>query len=162
LHVEVKTEPATNTFPNGVSGKDLNKVALDSVEPAMKYRLMDLLACPICKHFPLKLKVFEERRRTGEIRVPSRTCEEYCEYKRSWVRDLKEKPCEECYRIEIVEGILVCPECNRWYPIIDEIPHMLPDNLRNKNEDLSFLKKHKNEVDEEVLRSGKPFNLSGA
>ncbi|MEM0275213.1 MAG: Trm112 family protein, partial [Nitrososphaerota archaeon] len=26
----------------------------------MKYRLMDLLACPICKKFPLKLIVFTE------------------------------------------------------------------------------------------------------
>lgn len=26
--------------------------------------------------------------------------------------------------------VLICTECNRWYPIIDDIPHMLPDELR--------------------------------
>ncbi len=31
---------------------------------------------------------------------------------------------------EIVEGMLTCPECGRWYPIIDEIPELLPDDLR--------------------------------
>ncbi|MFQ6076000.1 MAG: Trm112 family protein [Candidatus Bathyarchaeia archaeon] len=85
---------------------------------------MDILACPICKHHPLELHVFEEKE-------------------------------------EIVEGLLVCPSCSRWYPIIDEIPHMLPDELRESGEDLSFLRKFKNRVPKEVLEEGKPFNLSG-
>ena len=33
---------------------------------------------------------------------------------------------------EIVEGIIVCPKCNRWYPIREEIPEMLPDELRKE------------------------------
>lgn len=91
-------------------------------ERAMKKRLMDILACPICKHHPLGLKVFTE----GE---------------------------------EIEEGILTCPECGRWYPIKETIPHMLPDELREEREDRDFLMKWKAEVQEGVLRSGKPFNL---
>ena len=35
---------------------------------------------------------------------------------------------------EIVEGLIVCPKCLRWYPIRDEIP-------------------------EEILLNGKPYNL---
>ncbi|MDP6460031.1 MAG: Trm112 family protein [Candidatus Hydrothermarchaeota archaeon] len=27
--------------------------------------------------------------------------------------------------------VLVCVDCKRWYPIIDDIPHMLPDDLRD-------------------------------
>jgi len=27
----------------------------------MKYRFMDIAACPMCKHFPLELYVIEER-----------------------------------------------------------------------------------------------------
>jgi len=60
---------------------------------------------------------------------------------------------------EIVEGMLVCTSCNRWYPIIDEIPHMLPDDLRNKKEDLAFLRRWEESVPENIKINGKPFNL---
>jgi len=118
---------------------------------------MDLLACPICKHFPLELVVFEEREVLEPVRPPKKTCELYCGYKRS--RRVSGMPCRECFRVEIVEGILICPNCNRWYPIRDEIPHMLPDELRSKEEDLAFLRKHKDRVPREVLESGRPFRL---
>jgi uncharacterized protein YbaR (Trm112 family) len=88
----------------------------------MKRRLLDILACPICKHHPLDLKVFKEGK-------------------------------------EIEEGIMLCSECGRWYPIIETIPHMLPDYARIEAEDMEFLKKWRQEIPEEVLRSGKPFNI---
>ncbi len=88
----------------------------------MKKRLMDILACPICKHHPLELKVFAEHE-------------------------------------EIDEGILICSECGRWYPIMETIPHMLPDELREEKEDLGFLARWRAEVPENVLKSGKPFSL---
>jgi uncharacterized protein YbaR (Trm112 family) len=62
-------------------------------------------------------------------------------------------------REEIVEGLIVCPKCLRWYPIRDEIPEMLPDELRKEREDLPFLEKWKAKVPENILREGKPFNL---
>ena len=61
---------------------------------------------------------------------------------------------------EVVEGVIVCPKCNRFYPIIDEIPHMLPDNLRTKDEDLKFLRKWAEKAPEKVVKEGKPFNLA--
>jgi uncharacterized protein YbaR (Trm112 family) len=89
----------------------------------LKKKLMDILACPIDKHHPLELYVFEEKS-------------------------------------EISEGVIVCPQCNRFYPIIDEIPHMLPDNLRSKEEDLKFLRKWQAKMPEKVVKEGKPFNLA--
>ncbi|MEM2424873.1 MAG: Trm112 family protein [Candidatus Bathyarchaeia archaeon] len=89
----------------------------------MKRRLMEILACPIDKHYPLELYIFEE----GD---------------------------------EIVEGIIVCPKCMRWYPIRDEIPEMLPDELRNKREEIEFLRKWRDKIPEKILLEGKPFNLS--
>ncbi len=83
---------------------------------------MEILACPICKHHPLQLYIFEERK-------------------------------------EIVEGLILCDKCKRWYPIIDEIPHMLPDELRDKEEDLTFLKKWKEKLPEKVIKEGKPYTL---
>ncbi|MEM1588397.1 MAG: Trm112 family protein [Candidatus Bathyarchaeia archaeon] len=62
-------------------------------------------------------------------------------------------------RKEVIEGLILCNACKRWYPIIDEIPHMLPDELRNKEEDLAFLKKWKEKLPEEVIKEGKPYTL---
>lgn len=89
----------------------------------MKRRLMDILACPICKSHPLELLPFEEKE-------------------------------------EIEEGMLLCGNCGRWYPIIESIPHMLPDDLRDAAEDRGFLAKWKEKVPEGVSKSGKPFNLA--
>lgn len=61
---------------------------------------------------------------------------------------------------EIVEGLIVCPKCLRMYPIIDEIPHMLPDELRSPEEDLPFLRKWKDKIPKKLLKEGKPFNLA--
>ena len=83
---------------------------------------MDILACPIDRHYPLELVVFEERE-------------------------------------EVVEGLIICSKCSRWYPIRDEIPEMLPDEMRTEKEDLPFLRKWKAKAPEKVVREGRPFNL---
>src|SRR5260370_16531162 len=88
----------------------------------LKRRLMEILACPIDKHYPLELHVFEEKE-------------------------------------EIAEGLLVCPQCDRWYPISDEIPQMLPDDLREAKEDLEWLRRWKDQVPDKVLPQQKPSNL---
>lgn len=90
--------------------------------PAIKKKLMDILACPIDKHYPLELHVFEEKE-------------------------------------EIVEGVIICPKCSRWYPIRDEIPEMLPDELRNEKDELPFMRKWKQKFPKQILTEGKPFNL---
>jgi len=128
----------------------------------MKYRLVDLLACPICKHFPLRLHVFETRRIEILKDLKPRRCELYCGYRGSPIEELgEEPPCDECWGVEIVNGILFCEECGRWYPIIDEIPRMLPDDLRDRNEDVKFLAAWRARIPERILREGKPFNLPG-
>lgn len=42
------------------------------------------------------------------------------------------------YHFEIETGVIHCPDCERWYPIVQTIPQMLPDNLRNKETDKKF------------------------
>jgi uncharacterized protein YbaR (Trm112 family) len=56
----------------------------------------------------------------------------------------------------IVEGVLLCSECHRFYPIIDEIPVMLPDDLRRREEDIGFLQKWSKNLPDEVVYNGKP------
>jgi uncharacterized protein len=62
----------------------------------------------------------------------------------------------------IVSGVLVCTKCNRYYPIIDEIPVMLPDDLRKKEEDLAFLRKWKEKLPKQLVETGLPNNLSSS
>ncbi len=129
----------------------------------MKYRLMDILACPMCKGFPLELIVFKvEEYPNRQIPSEPPLCELYCSYKELPVKELDSPPCMECIKKEITEGVLFCRQCNRWYPIIDGIPHMLPDYLREKEKEkeLDFLSKHKSELPEKIVKKGLPYNLS--
>jgi uncharacterized protein YbaR (Trm112 family) len=89
----------------------------------LKRKLLDILACPIDKHYPLELF---EIKSEGDL---------------------------------IVDGALFCTQCGRYYPIIDEIPVMLPDELRNKNEDLNFLVKYREKLPEKIVKQGKPLHL---
>ena len=62
--------------------------------------------------------------------------------------------------IEIESGLLFCEECKRWYPIIETIPQMLPDEYRDKEKDLQFLKNNKNLlVDKLIELPLKPYDL---
>lgn len=61
--------------------------------------------------------------------------------------------------IVIIEGILYCRKCLRFYPIIDEIPIMLPDELREKEKDLEFLNKWKNNIPQKILKNANPWHL---
>ncbi len=84
---------------------------------------MEILACPIDKHFPLEL-----------IELDSK---------------------EDA----ISEGIIFCSKCSRYYPIIEEIPVMLPDELRDKNQDIEFLKKYKTILPDKIVGKGTPWHL---
>jgi uncharacterized protein YbaR (Trm112 family) len=89
----------------------------------MKKTMLDILACPIDKYYPLELlEIVSE----GD---------------------------------NVKEGILVCEKCKRYYPIKDEIPVMLPDELRKKNEDIEFLQKWKSKIPDKVIMQGNPWHL---
>lgn len=42
---------------------------------------------------------------------------------------------------DIIEGLLTCPECRRYYPIVYGIPIMTPDEYREKALEEPILKK---------------------
>lgn len=85
--------------------------------------MLDILACPIDKHYPLEL---------FEVNTEDEV---------------------------IVDGAMFCTECGRFYPIIDEIPVMLPDDLRKKSEDTDFLTKFRDKLPEKIVKQGKPVHL---
>ena len=59
----------------------------------------------------------------------------------------------------ISEGVIVCPKCSRFYPIIEEIPIMLPDELRDKKLEIDFLKKYKEDLPEKIIKKGLPWHI---
>lgn len=59
----------------------------------------------------------------------------------------------------VIEGILFCNTCMRFYPIMDEIPIILPDDLRDKSRDLEFLKKHIKSLPKKIIQNSLPWHL---
>ena len=127
--------------------------------------MLDILACPMDKNYPLDLielhvKEFED----GNLRESKFPNDDKNTKKnnltlnqendiRGDVNKNKEKV------IVIIEGILYCKKCLRFYPIIDEIPIMLPDELREKENDLEFLNKWKNNIPQKILDNANPWHL---
>ena len=65
--------------------------------------------------------------------------------------------------VEIDEALITCPNCKRWYPVIDTIPCMLPDEQRmdgkQRIEESKFLERWKGKIPSEILESGIPFGF---
>ena len=95
----------------------------------MRKSMLDILACPIDKHYPLELEEFKT------------------------VEDSK------INEVLIQEGMLSCPSCNRFFPIMDEIPILLPDELRDKQKDIEFLKIWREKIPEKIIKHGNPWHL---
>ena len=89
----------------------------------MKKKLLDILACPMCKNHPLEL-----------VEIKSKDN-------------------------EIQEGAIYCISCQRHFLIIEEIPIMLPDELRDKKQEIEFLKRNKELLPEKIIVQGKPWHL---
>jgi len=89
----------------------------------MNKSMMDILACPIDKHYPLE--IFELNSKKDVI----------------------------------VEGVLYCSKCSRFYPIMEEIPILLPDELRDKKQDLEFLKNNRKNLPEKIVANSSPWHL---
>ena len=59
----------------------------------------------------------------------------------------------------ILEGALFCSKCSRFYPIIEEIPIMLPDELRDKKQDITFLEKNSKTLPQKIIKDANPWHL---
>ena len=59
----------------------------------------------------------------------------------------------------VKEGALYCTDCSRFYPIIEEIPILLPDELRDKDQDMDFLKNNKDKLPEKIIKQASPWHL---
>lgn len=91
--------------------------------------MLDILACPIDKYYPLELIEID----TVEDKIINENV--------------------------IKEGVLFCSQCSRFYPIIEEIPVMLPDELRDKEKDIQFLQKWQEKIPSKIIKNGHPWHL---
>ena len=89
----------------------------------MNKKMMEMLACPVDKHFPLE--IFESNSKEQIV----------------------------------LEGAIYCSKCSRFYPIIEEIPIMLPDELRDKDQDIEFLKRNQSKLPEKIIMQASPWHL---
>ncbi|HEY6658707.1 MAG TPA: Trm112 family protein [Nitrososphaeraceae archaeon] len=132
----------------------------------MKKNMLDILACPLDKNYPLELielnvKELEKEDKVKENYHPLNNNENNPIVKKNnngggnKANEIKRK--EKV--IIVIDGILYCKKCSRFYPIIDEIPIMLPDELREKEKDLQFLTKWKHSIPEEILTNSNPWHL---
>jgi uncharacterized protein YbaR (Trm112 family) len=125
--------------------------------------MLDILACPMDKNYPLDLielqvKEFEN----DNLRERDFLKDDKTSKKNNLVinqeNDIRGERTKDKIII-IIEGILYCKKCSRFYPIIDEIPIMLPDELREKETDLEFLNKWKNNIPQKILNNANPWHL---
>ena len=132
----------------------------------MKKHMLDILACPIDKNYPLDLIELNVKDLEKEfLKENNHPINNEEEQKNIIKQNNKDKVNQENEIkdnekvIVIIDGILYCKKCSRFYPIIDEIPIMLPDELREKEKDIQFLKKWKNYIPEYILKNSNPWHL---
>jgi uncharacterized protein YbaR (Trm112 family) len=132
----------------------------------MKKNMLDILACPLDKNYPLELIELNVK----ELEKEDKVKENYHTLNNNENNPIVKKnnngggnKANEIKRKEkviiVIDGILYCKKCSRFYPIIDEIPIMLPDELREKEKDLQFLTKWKHSIPEEILTNSNPWHL---
>ncbi len=59
----------------------------------------------------------------------------------------------------VVEGALYCPKCSRFFAIMEEIPIMMPDELRDKDREMGFLEGNRERLPDKIIKQASPWHL---
>jgi uncharacterized protein YbaR (Trm112 family) len=117
----------------------------------MRKSLLEILACPIDKHSPLEL---------FEINVHSTNKSSVDNQNENGIMQDELTYNHTSYENVIIkDGVLFCSRCSRFFPIIDEIPIMLPDELREREKDLQFLLEWETKLPSKILDHGVPWHI---
>ena len=127
-------------------------------------RMLDFLVCPFDKESELELFEFKTRpmeniAQSAEIKSGS---ESGLKSNDNRARDSTFKPRNAVdidNDVVIEDGMLFCNSWLRFYPIVEEIPIILPDELRDKNNDLDILRKWSDSLPEKVVKRSLPWHL---
>jgi uncharacterized protein YbaR (Trm112 family) len=130
-------------------------------------KLLDILVCPFDKISSLELIVFKNRSNASPDSSQSTSLTNQDAITKDEVNmDNNKTNNQNCpittsvLSSEIIqEGLLLCRTCMRFYPITEEIPIILPDELRDKKKDIEFLDTWNNSIPEDLLKNLKPWTL---
>ena len=139
----------------------------------MNKKLLDILVCPFDKVSSLELFQFKaktnpnslttiadnedpdsQKTLTNEKQNDQKTREPSTSTKSPSISEMNKEPSEI-----VEEGLLLCRACLRFYPITEEIPIILPDELRDKKKDIAFLKTWNESIPNDLLKNLKPWTL---
>ena len=133
----------------------------------MRYSLLNTLACPVSKeplvlvaateaNVEIPVPYIDRARRVSQPGVAVGPLAEgvpaggsFAELLAQHATALSDPNRNE--QVVIREGILVAPSSGRWYPIIDEIPEVLPDSLRDFERDVAFLDGYASSIPAELM-----------
>lgn len=112
----------------------------------MRASILDILACPACKAFPLELSQatrkswpWEWYLAHGGTGSSLPQCEIFCAQHGRRIEktdSLDTLGCQVCTQVEIVQGVLHCNGCAKSYPIVDGIPSFVETTtLKEQNGD---------------------------
>jgi len=119
----------------------------------LKYFLAEILACPVCKSRDLIVHAVKTIYEKVEVDLEKIRCKEYCHYKRVPSSQVPEETCAQCMRLRIVEGVIVCRSCGRWYPIVDTIAWMSNDKYRDPKIDALFVENVLPQLPEDIVEA---------
>lgn len=144
----------------------------------MNKKLLEILVCPYDKISELELYEFETKSSGNVIKpdpthslssnfsselnidgVPT-TEANHTNYIDSTKKNESGSEETSLSNLVVVEGLLLCKNCQRFYPIVEEIPIILPDELRDKNRDLEILNRRQNFIPQNILKNLKPWTIS--
>ena len=132
----------------------------------MDKKLLDILVCPFDKVTALDSLEFKTK---DSIQVDNIKIQQELAKKKDNVSDSSkaqstqenslntENDAAESQSSIVEEGLLLCNACHRFYPIIEEIPIILPDDLRDKKKDIDFLSKWRKSIPEDLFINLKPW-----
>src|SRR6266540_1291527 len=106
----------------------------------MRYSLLGYICCPHCRG---SLRCFVAR----EVPTPVS-------------RFIAAAP-ERNREVEIENGLLLCAGCGRWFPILETLPELLPDHLRDAERDTGLLDTVAAGVPPDVREELKPIPTDG-
>jgi uncharacterized protein YbaR (Trm112 family) len=126
--------------------------------------MLDVLVCPFDKESELELYEFKTRPMVNiaQSEEKKRGSESGLELNNSGTLDSTVNlgnTTDMVNDVVIEDGMLFCNSCLRFYPIVEEIPIILPDELRDKNNDLDILRKWSNSLPEKVVKRSLPWHL---
>lgn len=127
----------------------------------MFYKLLDLIVCPFC-HSPLINLVLDEELSSTYMRLENASRVNQAgvivgpfpdfSSNSEIVRLLKPFESSPAFdgrdkKVKIVSAILICPQCEHWFPVRDSLPELLPDYLRDHELDQVWLEAFENRLE---------------